>query len=156
MLLAYDAELELVSASGRRRVSYASFHKGYKQMELRPDELIASILLPRKRHVVQYARKVGTRKAQAISKVLFAMTANRDGDALQDVRIALGSVAPIPLRCFETEKLLEGGALTPALVKTAKETIAREIRPITDVRSTDEYRSSMTVNLLGALLESLP
>jgi CO/xanthine dehydrogenase FAD-binding subunit len=155
MLLAYDAELELVSTCGRRRVSYASFHKEYKQMQLRPDELITSIILPRKERVVQYARKVGTRKAQAIAKVLFALTANRDGNALRDVRIALGSVAPIPLRCVETEKVLEKGEVTPALVKIAKETIAREIRPISDVRSTDEYRSKVTLNLLGAVLESV-
>jgi carbon-monoxide dehydrogenase medium subunit len=87
--------------------------------------------------------------------VLFALTANRDGNALRDVRIALGSVAPIPLRCVETEKVLEKGEVTPALVKIAKETIAREIRPISDVRSTDEYRSKVTLNLLGAVLESL-
>src|ERR1700740_1075780 len=71
-LLVYDAELELVSKSGSRWVPYATFHTGYKQMNLRPDELVARIRLPRSREGwTDYYRKVGTRRAQAISKVCF-------------------------------------------------------------------------------------
>jgi len=80
-LLAYDAELELLSAKGSRTVPYHSFHTGYKQMDIRPDELLRSIRLPRSispsRH---YYRKVGTRRAQAISKICFAATAQMDRD----------------------------------------------------------------------------
>src|SRR3989442_722017 len=72
-LLAYDAELELVSKHGERRVPYLKFHTGYKQMDIRPDELLRAIRLPRApNQLTQYYRKVGTRKAQAISKVCFA------------------------------------------------------------------------------------
>src|SRR5205809_1803957 len=72
-LLAYDAELELISKSGSRRIPYSKFHSGYKQMDIRPDELLSAIHLPRNRNQrIHYYRKVGTRKAQAISKVCFA------------------------------------------------------------------------------------
>src|SRR5436190_14054669 len=76
-LLAYDAELELISKTGERRVPYAKFHRGYKQMDLAPNELLRAIRLPRTTAPLQhYYRKVGTRKAQAISKVCFAAAAN--------------------------------------------------------------------------------
>src|SRR6266513_116286 len=71
-LLAYDAELELISKPGVRRIPYSRFHNAYKQMDLRPDELLRAIRLPRMGDRFQYYRKVGTRKAQAISKVCFA------------------------------------------------------------------------------------
>ena len=92
-LLAYDAELELVSASGTRRLPYAEFHRGYKMMDLRPGELIARIHLPRRTRGEggrDYYRKVGTRRAQAISKVCFAGVIRTDGERVEDVRIALG------------------------------------------------------------------
>lgn len=154
MLLAYDAELELRSAAGLRWVRYAKFHLGYKQMDLRADELITRIRLPRdSRERVQYARKVGTRKAQAISKVCLAAVAERFNGRLRDVRIAVGSVAPVPMRCRETEQLLGGSELTAAVIERAKQTILREIRPITDIRSTERYRAQVTANLLGEFLE---
>jgi CO/xanthine dehydrogenase FAD-binding subunit len=156
-LLVYDAELELASASGARWVSYAGFHTGYKQMNLRADELIARIRLPRGgqsapdswRH---YYRKVGTRKAQAISKVCFAGVVQFVGGRIREIRIALGSVAPTPVRCAKTEALLRGQELTPALLKRAQEEIAREIAPIDDFRSTARYRSRVTRNLLEEFL----
>src|SRR5687767_8382417 len=96
-LLVYDAELELISAAGSRWVSYQRFHTGYKEMDFQPHELLSRIRLPRSTQPLkQYYRKVGTRKAQAISKVCFAATASTEGANLADVRIALGSVAPIP------------------------------------------------------------
>src|SRR5919112_2960528 len=109
-LLAYGAEVELVSAEGTRRVPYAEFHTGYKQTVMRADELIAAVVLPRPpggaRH---FYRKVGTRRAQAISKVCFAALAEvGEGGAINEVRIALGSVAPTVVRCRETEGLLRG------------------------------------------------
>src|SRR5438094_1810755 len=106
-LLAYDAELELVSKRGERRIPYFKFHRGYKQMDIRPDELLRAIRLPRATNqLTHYYRKVGTRKAQAISKTCFAATGKINDDRVSHLRIALGSVAPIPLRCFETERAL--------------------------------------------------
>src|SRR6201993_474832 len=103
-LLVYDAELELVSASGSRWVPYHGFWKGYKQIAMRKDELIRAIRVPRNvGFSKQFYRKVGTRRAQAISKVCFAGAARMDGGRIVDVRIALGSVAPTVVRAAETE-----------------------------------------------------
>ncbi len=104
-LLVYEAELILVSVRGERRVPYVGFHTGYKKMKLAPDELIRAICLPRRfSGYLHYSRKVGARNAQAISKVCIAalgrFAAVRDG-VVEDVRIALGSVAPVPLRLTE-------------------------------------------------------
>src|SRR5216117_1158896 len=98
-LLAYDAEIELVSKHGERRIPYFKFHSGYKQMDIRPDELLRAIRLPRTtKPLTHYYRKVGTRKAQAISKTCFAGVGRVVNDRIDEIRIALGSVAPIPIR----------------------------------------------------------
>ncbi len=155
-LLVYDAELELVSASGNRRLAFHGFWQGYKQLAIRQDELIASIHLPRlKRGWTQFYRKVGTRRAQAISKVCFAGAARMENGRIADLRIALGSVAPVVLRATETENTLRGEALTPALIRTAQEMLAKEIVPIDDIRSTARYRLRVAQNLLAEFCESL-
>ncbi len=155
-LLVYDAELELVSASSSRWVPYHGFSSGYKQTGLQPNELIRRIRLARgKNGWKQYYRKVGTRRAQAISKVCFAAAARIDGGRIADVRIALGSVAPTVLRAVETERILQGETPTPALLRAAQETLAREIVPIDDIRSTAHYRLRIALNLLAEFCEIL-
>jgi CO/xanthine dehydrogenase FAD-binding subunit len=155
-LFVYDAELELVSASGARWVPYHGFWSGYKQMDLRSDELIRRIRLPREKSGwKQYYRKVGTRRAQAISKVCFAGAAKVEAGRIVDVRIALGSVAPTVLRAVETEKTLRGEKLSPAILFAAQEVLAREIAPIDDMRSTSRYRRRVAQNLLAEFCEAL-
>jgi CO/xanthine dehydrogenase FAD-binding subunit len=155
-LLVYDAELELVSAGGSRLVPYNGFHTGYKQMAMRADELIKSIRLPRTREPWrQYYRKVGTRKAQAISKICFAGIAQLDGGNIKDVRIALGSVAPTPLRCSKTEEALRNRKFDANSVSAAREELAREIAPIDDIRSTANYRLQVALNVLEEFLTNL-
>jgi len=155
-LFVYDAELELVSAGGARWVPYHGFWSGYKQMDLRSGELIRRIRLPREKSSwKQYYRKVGTRRAQAISKVCFAGAARVDAGRIVDVRIALGSVAPTVLRAVETEKNLRGERLSPALLRSAQEVLAREIAPIDDMRSTSRYRRRVAQNLLAEFCEAL-
>ncbi len=155
-LLAYDAEVELVSAAGTRRLPYAEFHTGYKRTLMRDDELIAAVVLPKARGGARhFYRKVGTRRAQAISKVCFAALAETEGGVLKDVRVALGSVAPVVLRCRRTEEVLRGRRLDGDSMKAALEEIAREITPIDDVRSTARYRSRVARNLLGEFLSGL-
>jgi len=152
-LLAYDTEVELVSASGTRWLPYHGFHTGYKKMQIRPDELLRAIRLPRdKAGWRHYYRKVGTRKAQAISKVCFAGLLRREGDSVGDVRIALGSVAPIPLRCVRTEAVLRGQRLSTELIRAAQAELAGEIQPIDDMRSSAAYRSRVAQNLLAEFL----
>src|SRR4029077_10877616 len=108
-LLVYEAELILVSVRGERRVWYRNFHTGYKKMELASDELVRTICLARRfsGHLA-YTRKVGARNAQAISKVCVAALGQCTSGVIEDVRIALGSVAPVPIRLTETERLVTG------------------------------------------------
>ncbi len=157
-LLAYGAEVELASVRGTRRVPYAAFHRGYKQMDRAPDELLTAVHLPR--HAapgwVHCYRKVGTRKAQSISKVCFAGAARLQGDLIAEVRIGLGSVAPVPLRCPATEAVLTGRRLSDAtLAHAARAAILTEATPIDDIRSTREYRAEVTGNLLEQFLRVL-
>ena len=155
-LLAYDAELELVSARGARWVPYRDFHTGYKTMLLRPEELIRSIRLPRSNQTWrEYYRKVGARKAQAISKVCFAARARLDGDVIQDVRLALGSVAPTVMRCLQTEALVRGQKPERELLLAAQERLVSEIAPIDDLRSSERYRLRVAQNLLADFLGHL-
>lgn len=155
-LLAYDAELELISKSGTRRIQYSGFHKGYKQMDIRADELLRAIRLPRTtQSLTHYYRKVGTRKAQAISKVCLAAIGRVEEDEISEIRIALGSVAPIPIRCRQTERELQGKRLTDETISAATAALTAEISPIDDIRSTKDYRLRVSQNLLQDFLLQL-
>ena len=155
-LLAYDAELILISVRGERRAAYRDFHTGYKQMNLAADELIRAICLPRKfSGYVWHARKVGARNAQAISKVCIAALGRMENGAVADVRIALGSVAPVPIRLSETERILAGKRLDAATIALARKTAVAETRPIDDIRSTARYRAAVVSNLVGEFLGRL-
>ncbi|HYX29856.1 MAG TPA: xanthine dehydrogenase family protein subunit M [Pyrinomonadaceae bacterium] len=152
-LLAYDAQLELVSKEGERIIPYSKFHSGYKQMDIRPNELLSAIRLPRvPGDRLHYYRKVGTRKAQAISKVCFAGIAQVNENRLKQVRIALGSVAPIPFRCERTEVSLVNQSLNDERIELAASVLAAEIAPIDDIRSTRDYRLRVSLNLLRDFL----
>ena len=156
-LLAYDAVLELASTRGARRVPYESFHTGYKQMDLAPDEVITAIHVPRRpgrRH--HFYRKVGTRRAQAISKVCIAGVLELQEGVMTDVRLAFGSVAPTPVRARHTEAALRGRALDEGTIAAAREAVARDIAPIDDLRSTAQYRLVVARNLVEELLRDGP
>ncbi|HXN97043.1 MAG TPA: FAD binding domain-containing protein [Candidatus Acidoferrales bacterium] len=155
-LLVYDAEVTLVSARGERQVAYRSFHSGYKQTALAADELIRDISLPRRfSGYFSHARKVGARNAQAISKVCLAALGQIANGTIRDVRLALGSVAPVPLRLNETEHALTGKKIEPSLIDAARKTVVKEIRPIDDIRSTARYRAAVAGNLVAEFLEKL-
>ncbi|MBA3804231.1 MAG: xanthine dehydrogenase family protein subunit M [Acidobacteria bacterium] len=156
-LLVYDAQLELVSAGGSRWLSYQGFHTGYKQTIMRPEELLGRIRLPRTKgnHLRQYYRKVGTRKAQAISKICIACTARVEDGRIEDIRIALGSVAPTVVRAIKTESLLKEQKLDASVIRTARESLSQEIVPIDDIRSTAHYRLRVAANLLEDFLLQL-
>jgi len=142
VLAAADAVLVLVSAGGERRVPFTGFHTGYRASVLRADELIAAVEVPPVEGK-QWFRKVGTRAAQAISKVVMAAVRN---DA---PRIALGSVAPTVVRVPRTEAALA----SDAGIAEAQRVLAEEIHPIDDVRSTAAYRRRVATNLLRAFWE---
>jgi len=151
-LLAYDAELELISKQGVRRIPYSRFHSAYKQMDLRAGELLQAIRLPRLSDRFDYYRKVGTRKAQAISKVCFAGATRIVEGKVAHIRIALGSVAPIPIRCEKTERSLNNQPLDSETIALAVSTLTSEIVPIDDIRSTRDYRLRVSLNLLQDFL----
>jgi CO/xanthine dehydrogenase FAD-binding subunit len=155
-LLVYEAELILVSARGERRVPYRTFHTGYRTTQLAAGELIRAVCLKR-RYSGYYAhtRKVGARNAQAISKVCLAALAQCKGNVVEDVRLAMGSVAPVPLRMAVTERMLKGKTLDRQLVQSARATAAAEVRPIDDIRSTARYRAAVAGNLVVEFLELL-
>jgi CO/xanthine dehydrogenase FAD-binding subunit len=155
-LLAYEAEILLVSVRGERRVPYRDFHIGYKKTKLAPDELIRTICLARRfsGHFA-HARKVGARNAQAISKVCIAALGRCASGVVEDVRIALGSVAPIPLRLTETEQLVTGRPIDSSLLALARKAAIAEIQPIDDIRSTARYRAAVVGNLVPEFLEKL-
>jgi CO/xanthine dehydrogenase FAD-binding subunit len=152
-LLAYGAELVLASRAGTRRVPYAEFHTGYKQTVARPGEIIASIVVPRAHagdRRVHFYRKVGPRRAQAISKVCFAACADVRGGRVHEVRIALGGVAPIVVRAREAENAILAASPARDVRASAErvcEALGRAISPIDDVRSTARYRGRVALNL---------
>lgn len=148
-LLAYGAEIEIASSKGARWIAYDGFHTGYKKMKLGAGEIVSRIRLPRSFSPrVHFYRKVGPRKAQAISKVCFAGCAEIADGHVRDVKIALGGVAPIVPRCKAVERVLIDEGVGAEALARAKAALAREIAPIDDVRSNARYRRRVSENLL--------
>jgi len=152
VLLAVDATFDLGSAAGERSVSARQLWTGYRQTALRPDELLLRIRFPVERYRRTRFRKVGTRRAQAISKVVMALSYQEDGGVWRNVRLALGSVAATTIRATATEAVLEGGAPRESVADHAAAVLADELRPIDDVRSTAAYRRSVSARVLHRLL----
>jgi CO/xanthine dehydrogenase FAD-binding subunit len=137
VLAVAEATLVLSSAKETRRVPFNSFFTGYRKSVLRPDEIIAAIEVPSV-DGRQWFRKVGTRAAQAISKVVMAAVRSDSS------RVAIGSVAPTVVRLPKTEAALS----SHASIAEARRTLEAEIQPIDDLRSTAEYRRRVSANLL--------
>jgi CO/xanthine dehydrogenase FAD-binding subunit len=155
-LLVYEVDLVLVSAGGERRVPYVDFHTGYKKMLLKPDELIREIRLARSfDDYFSFARKVGARNAQAISKVCLAAVGKFKNGAAQDIRMAIGSVAPVPLRLRKTERTVNGSTIDARTIADARELAMAEIQPIDDIRSSAAYRKAVAGNLVAEFLQGL-
>jgi CO/xanthine dehydrogenase FAD-binding subunit len=156
VLLALDAEIEVGGSRGERTIRAADFWVAYRRTALAPDELILRVRIPVAGGREARFRKIGTRRAQAISKVVMALAwRERDGGsgrAWSDVRLALGSVADRPIRAGKTESLLEGRAPTPETADAAAASLAAEIAPIDDVRSTADYRRAVAARVLHRLI----
>ncbi len=156
-LLAYDATLTLASVRGRREVALADYFTGYKATVRAADELIIAIHVPvpvafggLSQH---YFRKVGTRRLQAISKVVAAGLLSVDAaGVIQHARLALGSVAPTTLRARHVEAAVLGGRLDAATAAAAAQAVHLDIAPIDDVRSTRGYRSRIAEGLARAFV----
>ena len=120
-LLVYDAEIEVISTRGSRRIPYSEFHTAYKRNALAPDELLFAVHLPKRfakcRH---YLRKVGTRRAMAISKVAMAGVALLENNVVSEIRLAAASLAPFPTRLFLTEIALLGKPISKETSEAAR------------------------------------
>ncbi len=148
-LLALGASVHLVSRSGTREVPLDKFFLGYRHTELRPEEMLAYIDLPPQPEGTRGAwYKLGLRKADAIAIVSVAVVMTLDGDRCSSARIALGAVAPIPMRAYRAEAVLAGERVTEALIEEVGNTVMEEVSPIDDIRGTAEYRRWMSKTLV--------
>jgi CO/xanthine dehydrogenase FAD-binding subunit len=153
VLAVFDAEVEIGSIRGVRRVDFNRFYMGYRQTMMEPDEILLAVRLPKlKLNERSFFLKVGTRRAQAISKIVMAVKVETTGAVIDSIRVALGSVAPTVIRARQTESLLTNAILDASLIERAKGTISEEIAPITDVRSTEHYRRTVAGNALAKIL----
>lgn len=155
-LISYDAQIKLISRRGERWLPYHKFHSGYKKMDLAADELIAMIRLPRPvPGTIHFYQKAGTRKAQAISKIVLAGTAVVEGGKVRDIRIVMGSVAATTLRCIKTEKIVKTHKVDEAVISGAVAELKTEIAPLDDIRSTKAFRLDVSGNVLAKFLRTL-
>lgn len=156
VLAAFDAEIEIGSARGVRYVAFNQFYAGYRRTVLEPDELVIAVRMPKlKEGERDFFWKVGTRRAQAISKTVLAARAKTTDGRIESIGIGVGSVAPTVIRASRTERLLTNASLTPDLINRARHTISEEVSPITDLRSTEHYRRTVTGNVLAKFLRQL-
>jgi xanthine dehydrogenase small subunit len=153
ILLATGARIVLGSGRGEREVAATDFWTAYRKTVREPDELVVRVRIPLPAGREVRFRKVGTRRAQAISKVVMALAWRSEGDGgWRDVRLALGSVADRPSRARRTEAVLDGAMPSIEVAERAASTLMDEIHPIDDVRSTAEYRRTVSGNVLRRLL----
>lgn len=138
VLAAANAHVVLRSTSEERRVAFRDFYTGYRTSVRRPDELITAVEIP-VLEGKQWWRKVGTRRAQAISKIMMA------GVRGAEVSIGIGSVGPTVITAANAGRVLSGGGS----IADAQAALASEIRPIDDLRSTGDYRRTVALNLLA-------
>jgi CO/xanthine dehydrogenase FAD-binding subunit len=123
---------------------------------MKPDELVFALHLPRRfQDHSSYLRKVGTRKAMAITKVALAGTAKMDVGVISEIRLAAASVADRPVRLLATEKALLGQRINLDTKRQAKKILLNEVKPIDDIRSTADYRTGVAANLLDEFLNEL-
>lgn len=154
---ACEAQLELGSQRGIRLVAFNEFYTGYRQTVLAPDELVLAVRLPKISSTAKlFFQKVGSRQALVISKVVIAAQAELDSEKrIQSIGFGLGSVAPTVMRLRQTEVLLQKQILTETMIQQARQTAMQEIKPITDVRSTEQYRRTIAGNLVEKFLRLL-
>jgi xanthine dehydrogenase small subunit len=157
VLLALDAAIELVSEErGTRELAYESFLTGYRKTALAADEVIARIRFPpRPAGARHYWRKMGTRRAQSISKVMVAACAQIAGGAISHIRLGLGAVADRPIRARAAEAAVAGAAPGREAAERARAALASELKPIDDVRSTASYRLAVAQNAVARFIQSL-
>jgi len=156
-LLVYEAVLKAVSVEGERLIPVTEFFKGPRVTALKPNEILAEIIIPYNKHFAEsygYV-KVGRRRGHDISVTSIALAAWLDNGVFRDVRIALGSMAPTPVRARSVESALINRKADPEVIEKAVETLSQDVKPITDVRASAEYRLHVSKVYLKDLLMKL-
>ena len=155
-LLVLDATIELTSKTRIREIPYHSFCTGYRKTACADNEIITCIKIPVPKNNFRYFwKKVGTRKAQAISKVMIAGSVYIEQKEISSCRLALGAVADRPIRLKNVEKLICQEPLDKHLPIKVKIEIEKTIKPMDDLRSNAEYRSFVAGNLGARFIKSL-
>ncbi len=154
VLLACDAAIIATGSTGERAIRAADFWTAYRRTALAPGELVARIVVPLPSGRTVRFRKVGTRRAQAISKVVMAVAwrTHPGSRAWHDVRVGIGSVAEVPIRALRAEAELEGAVPGADRAERAAAAVAADVRPIDDVRSTAAYRRAVTARILRRIV----
>ena len=147
--LVLDAVIEVASVAGTRRIPAAEFWTGYRTTALQPDELLIAVHICPDHSDHLYYRKVGTRLAQSISKVVLGGRIRMVDGVVTQARLALGSVGPTPIRLRAVEDALTGKPIDPS----AADLVAQAITPIDDIRSTADYRSGVATRIVRSWLE---
>lgn len=152
-LYALDAKVEIISKEGTRQCSLKDFLIGPKKTDRRPDEIIKGFIIPKSEWNFQQFFKKGKRNALAISIVNGAVLLNIGEDkTIRDARIALGAVAPTPIRLTRAEKALIGNSCTEDVIQQIRDIIKKDINPISDIRAGKEYRKYIAAVMCGNII----
>lgn len=155
-IAAYDPTVVLRSVRGQRRIPFAELQTGYKQDTRAPDEVFEAIeIVPPAPGAAQIWRKVGTRSAQAISKVAMAAVAEVDDDVVVRLGLALASVAPVTALMPTTRDVVSGAALAELDAAAVDAAVEADVSPIDDIRSTRAYRLHVAKAVVRDFLRGL-
>ncbi|WP_042667547.1 FAD binding domain-containing protein [Desulfurococcus amylolyticus] len=156
-LLVHEALVKTASIEGERIIPITEFFKGPRQTALKPSEILVEVAIPSKpqppwRHAYY---KLGRRRGHEISVTSIAIAASIDAGVFQDIRIALGSMAPTPVRARSVEVFLKGRKVSESVIEEAVEKLSSDVKPISDVRASAEYRLHVSKALLKDMLLKL-
>ena len=147
MLLSMDAKLEIVSSNSKRIINITDFYKDFKVIDLKPNELLKSIIIDfnkikdYKGHYVKNAK----RKSMDIALVSSAVLLKTHNNRIKDIKISIGVAAPIPIRCYKTEDKLKGELICEKLEEKIREYITREISTRDTWKASKEYREELLI-----------
>ncbi len=153
-LLVLNASVRLESVQGKRVVPISDFFQGPQDTVRRPEEMLTEVIIPMQKGKSAFL-KLGRRKAFTLSVVSAAAFARVRGGKFEDVRLALGAVAPTPIRGHKVEEALKGSEASDENIARAAELIKKEVKPISDVRASEEYRKEMSVVLTRRVMAQL-
>jgi aerobic carbon-monoxide dehydrogenase medium subunit len=143
ILIALEAQVTLVGRYGNRILPLEEFFVGPNRSAIEPDEILTEITIPDQRTTGSAYFKFGLRRSGALAVVGVAASVVAKGTHVEQARIVLGAVGPVPMRAKKAEELLVGNLATEAALEEAGRAAAAECRPISDIRGSEEYRRDM-------------